>query len=88
VKPKEVSMPHHWKPFDAGNPDCETVVVELRARYGDGLKYVGFDGEKCWALYETPREEEQDEADVQPTNPCERRNLNDQYVPDRGPNQA
>jgi hypothetical protein len=69
-------MPHHWKPFDPGNPDCQTVVDELRERYGDKLKYVGFDGERCWALYETGRAEEDEEA--QERDPCERQ-LEDAY---------
>jgi hypothetical protein len=70
-------MPHHWKPFDPGNPDCETVVEKLKDKYGDGLKYVGFDGIKCWALYETGQEEEED---AERPDMCERSNLKDEYV--------
>ena len=47
-------MPHHWKPLDPGNPDCGDAVRRLKEKYGEGLKYVGFDGEKCWALYRLP----------------------------------
>ena len=72
-------MPHHWKPFDPGNPDCQSVVRDLRERYGDRLMYVGFDGEKCWALYETGREEQ--EHDAEQRDPCER-SLEDEYVKD------
>jgi hypothetical protein len=69
-------MPHHWKPFDPGNPDCQAVVQELLERPGVDLKYVGFDGEYCWALYETGHEEEEAER----RHPCERANLKDEYV--------
>jgi hypothetical protein len=72
-------MPHHWKPFDPGNPDCQTVVDDLLERYGDDLKYVGFDGEKCWALYETGRDEEEGERAHQ----CERQ-LRDEYEKGKG----
>jgi hypothetical protein len=71
-------MPHHWKPFPPGNPDCQSVVRDLEERYGDRLKYVGFDGENCWALYETGHEEEEAER----RHPCERDNLKDEYVKD------
>lgn len=77
-------MPHHWKPFDPGNPDCQSVVRDLLERYGDALLYVGFDGEKCWALFETGREEEEDDAEQR--HPCERK-LEDEYVKD-GPSGA
>jgi hypothetical protein len=69
-------MPHHWKPFDPGNPDCQKVVDRLKETPGVDLKYVGFDGEKCWALYETGGDEEEGER----AHPCERRNLKDEYV--------
>jgi hypothetical protein len=72
-------MPHHWTPFDPGNPDCQRVVRELLDRYGDGLMYVGFDGEYCWALYETGKDEEQDD-EMEGRSPCARTNLTDEYV--------
>jgi hypothetical protein len=72
-------MPHHWKPFDPGNPDCQGVVQELLARPGVDLKYVGFDGENCWALYETGHQEEEE---AERRHPCERLNLKDEYVKD------
>jgi hypothetical protein len=71
-------MPHHWKPFDPGNPDCQSVVRDLLERYGDALLYVGFDGEYCWALFETGKDEQDD--DMERRNPCERSNLKDEYV--------
>jgi hypothetical protein len=77
-------MPHHWKPFDPGNPDCQKVVDELNGKPGVDLKYVGFDGEKCWALYETGGDEEEGER----AHPCERRNLKDEYVKDKPPGQG
>jgi hypothetical protein len=73
-------MPHHWRPLEPGNPDCGDAVRQLQAKYGEGLKYVGFDGAKCWGLYETSGPEEEDEA--QRPHPCERRNLKDEYVKD------
>ena len=69
-------MPHHWKPLDPGNPDCQKVVDRLKETPGVDLKYVGFDGEKCWALYETGGDEDEGER----AHPCERRNLKDEYV--------
>jgi hypothetical protein len=72
-------VPHHWKPFDPGNPDCQTVVEELKKEHGDRLKYVGFDGEKCWALYETGQEEREG---AERPHPCERPDLKDEYVKD------
>jgi hypothetical protein len=71
-------VPHHWKPLDPGNPDCRSVVQDLLDRYGDALKYVGFDGEHCWALYETGTDEQEDDAERR--HPCERVNLKDEYV--------
>ena len=71
-------MPHHWKPFDPGNPDCQSVVRDLLATHGDRLKYVGFNGEYCWALYEEGKDEQDD--DVERPHPCERANLKDEYV--------
>jgi hypothetical protein len=73
-------MPHHWKPVDPGNPDCQSVVRDLLERYGDDLKYVGFDGEYCWALYATGTDEH--EEDVDRRHLCERANLKDEYVKD------
>ena len=73
-------MPHHWKPLNPGNPDCRGAVGDLLERYGDRLKYVGFDGEYCWALYEEGKDEQDD--DVERPHPCERANLKDEYVKD------
>ena len=74
-------MPHHWKPFDPGNPDCGTVARRLYERLGDRLKYVGFDGERCWALYETGHEVEDEGG--QERDPCEC-DLEDVYEKGKG----
>jgi hypothetical protein len=74
-------MPHHWKPFDPGNPDCQKVVTRLRDQYGDRLVYVGFDGDVCWALIRSGPADEEGFRDEDPVDsPCERRNLEDEYV--------
>jgi hypothetical protein len=76
-------MPHHWKPLNPGNPDCETVVEALLERHGDGLKYVGYDEEwnVCWALIETGHADEEGAGEEVPPQafPCERRHLRDEY---------
>jgi hypothetical protein len=75
-------MPHHWKPLSPGNPDCQTVVNELRERHGDKLKYVGYDQEwnLCWALIESGGEDEEGFREEDPiAHECERRYLRDEY---------
>jgi hypothetical protein len=75
-------MPHHWKPLDPGNPDCQAVVDELLEKHGDRLKYVGYDQEwnVCWALIETGNEDEEGSGEEHPrAHQCERRNLRDEY---------
>jgi hypothetical protein len=76
-------MPHHWKPFDPGNPDCQKVVAELLDQYGRRLVYVGFDGDFCWALIGSGGEDEEGFREADPLrNQCERRNLKDEYIRD------
>ena len=75
-------MPHHWKPFDPGNPDCQTVVQDLLRQHGDRLKYVGYDQEwnVCWALIQAGHEDEEGSGEEHPpAHECERRNLRDEY---------
>jgi hypothetical protein len=76
-------MPHHWKPLDPGNPDCQAVVSRLKDTYRDRLKYVGYDQEwnLCWALIETGQEDEEGSGEEVPpqARQCERRSLRDEY---------
>jgi hypothetical protein len=81
-------MPHHWKPFDPGNPDCAKIAQELLEQYGDRLKYVGSDQDKCWALIESAGEEEPGFRDEDPLEQCEKRKLTDWYVKGRRPEAA
>ena len=64
--------------LDAGFEHPKRFVQDLLAHYKDGLMYVGFDGEYCWALYEEGKDEQDD--DVERPHPCERANLKDEYV--------